>query len=168
MAHGRIRRRCCDALDACVINCHGVSNRDNLTLRTLQRYRIDGAGGAALRSPCETAAPASHSQTPLDVVTPSRFRLETMRAPHLRPRSIEGMGDLAESISSPTAYLDSQALGHKLRAAESKPGDFETWQCIATATHIELSRKSFLARAFLRFDRKQFEVFGVLPCPAVE
>ena len=101
----------------------------------------------------------------------------------------------SDRISSPTNYHDSQVLGHKLRAAgveavryisareppgvnvviispkafaESQPRDFETWQCIVTATHVELSRKSFLARAFLRFDRKQFEVFGVLPCPAVE
>lgn len=98
-------------------------------------------------------------------------------------------------ISSRTRYDDAQRIGRDLREcgaelaryvsardpgfgtnvvafspkafARKRPSEPQTWSCITTRAFVELSRKSFFERASFRFVRRDFEVRGVLPSPAV-
>jgi hypothetical protein len=100
----------------------------------------------------------------------------------------------AARISSKTSYRDSQRLGAELRAAKvqafvfrsardaqggsnvgafepaafgaTKPTKLETWQCIATKSAVEFSRRDFFRAESHRFPRSDFEVRGKLPMPA--
>jgi len=98
-------------------------------------------------------------------------------------------------ISSPSAYDDSQRLGHEMREAgveaflyrsardrqggiqvalftprafaSRRPSTPQTWHCAATRDRVELQRKDALDRAVFLFPRTDFEVRGRVPRPAV-
>lgn len=102
--------------------------------------------------------------------------------------------EYAESISSPTRYDDSQALGAAMRSAgveafryrsardpdggqnlavvspvafaEKRPDTPHSWLCTATRERVEFQRKDYFDRRTWTFDRSTFLVGGRLPQPA--
>lgn len=98
------------------------------------------------------------------------------------------------AISSRISYKESQRLGSELRAARvqafvfrsardvqggdniglfdpsafgaTRPKKLETWQCIATPSAVEVSRRDFSRAESHRFERAEFLVRGKLPAPA--
>ncbi len=103
-------------------------------------------------------------------------------------------GPFVATISSPTDYATSQAVGRVLReeGVEAilyrsardplgrraaavfepavfrgrRPRGFERWHCFATRAGVEWRRMDFHSEARLRFPREVFEVEGRLPRPA--
>jgi hypothetical protein len=100
-----------------------------------------------------------------------------------------------DTISSPTEYTQSQALGTSMRGAgvevfryrsardpadgvnvgvlspsafgAAKPRLLETWHCTATRTRVELVKRDYFERRALAFPRQDFLVDGRLPAPAL-
>ena len=98
------------------------------------------------------------------------------------------------SISSPSRYDESQALGAAMRAAgvaafrfrsardpgrgtnvalftprafaAKRPGGLETWICTSSRERVEFQRKDYFARGASAFERATFLVDGALPAPA--
>jgi hypothetical protein len=98
------------------------------------------------------------------------------------------------TLSSPSRYTDSQALGAALRAdgveacrfhsardsaggtnvvlftpkafSRKKPGPLQTWNCFATRTSVELTRDDIAGPTVHSFARSAFLVDGALPRPA--
>jgi hypothetical protein len=98
------------------------------------------------------------------------------------------------TLSSPSRYTDSQALGAALRAdgvqacrfhsardsaggtnvvvftpkafSRRKPGPLQTWNCFATRTSVELTRDDIAGPTVHSFARSAFLVDGALPRPA--
>jgi hypothetical protein len=99
-----------------------------------------------------------------------------------------------ESVSSPSRYEESQALGTAMREAgveafryrsardpeggdnvalfsprafaAKRPESLEAWICAATRERVEFQRKDYFERSTFAFDRKRFLVRGRLPQPA--
>lgn len=99
------------------------------------------------------------------------------------------------TISSPTSYASSQALGAAMRSAKvevfryhsardtedginvgvispaafgsAKPRAFETWHCAASRDHVDFAQRDYFKRARFRFPRSQFLVKRELPAPAL-
>jgi hypothetical protein len=100
-----------------------------------------------------------------------------------------------KAIASPVTYAETQALGVAMRDAgvelirypsardpndgvnvaafspqvfgKAKPKDFEQWHCLASRERVEITKRGYLDRATLSFDRGAFEVKGQLPAPAI-
>jgi hypothetical protein len=100
-----------------------------------------------------------------------------------------------ESIASPSAYTDTQALGRDMREAgveafrypsardrdggvnigvftaavfgSARPRQLETWHSSATRQAVDLVRHDFSGASTFTFRREQFLVDGRLPAPAV-
>jgi len=98
------------------------------------------------------------------------------------------------TITSPTDYAATQALGRAMRDASveafrypsardrrggvnigiftpavfgtARPRDLETWHCTATRLHVECVRRNFFDVAAFTFPREEFLVDGRLPAPA--
>jgi hypothetical protein len=97
-------------------------------------------------------------------------------------------------ISSRTSYTTSQRLGRDMRGAgveafvyrsardleggrnvglfvpvfsRRTPSALSNWLCVATRERVEVKKKDLLRKQHYAFDRKQFEVDGVLPSPAL-
>ena len=121
----------------------------------------------------------------------------------VRVRSTHGIdlvsapfGEHRKTISSPSRYEASQALGAAMRAAgvelfryasardivgdgvnvgafapsvfgNAKPRGFETWHCTATRETVELTKRDYFGRSAFTFPRGDFLVAGALPAPAV-
>jgi len=101
----------------------------------------------------------------------------------------------APSISSPTQYRRSQALGRSLRAegvevvlfrsardreggvnvaafnarvfGRARPKAFRSWYAAATRTRVDFRKRDFLRPVYLSFPREDFLVGGALPAPAL-
>jgi hypothetical protein len=97
------------------------------------------------------------------------------------------------SIASPSRYAATQTLGDAMRAAgvelfrypsardhgvnvgvfspaafgRAKPRAFETWHCVASRRRVEFSKRDYLSRSSVSFERQRFLVDGVLPSPAL-
>ena len=99
------------------------------------------------------------------------------------------------TISSPSSYSSSQALGHAMRAAgvevfqyhsardagdginigvftpavfgNRKPKSFETWHCAASRVRVDFAQRDYFKRESFAFPRSQFLVSGSLPSPAL-
>jgi hypothetical protein len=100
------------------------------------------------------------------------------------------------TISSPTSYTSSQALGAAMRNAgveafryasardteggvnvgafvpsvfgNTKPKSLQTWHCAASRERVELSQADYFKRDRFAFPREQFLVQGALPAPALQ
>jgi hypothetical protein len=98
------------------------------------------------------------------------------------------------SLSSPRLYQEAQSLGAAMRAdgvqacrfhsardksggtnvvaftpqafSKRKPSPFQTWNCFATRTSVELTRDGVSGPTVHSFSRAEFLVDGVLPRPA--
>jgi hypothetical protein len=114
------------------------------------------------------------------------------RAPNL---TVPPFAAYHDTISSPTEYTQSQALGTSMRGAgvevfryrsardpadgvnvgvlspsafgAAKPRLLETWHCTATRTRVELVKRDYFERRALAFPRQDFLVDGRLPAPAL-
>jgi hypothetical protein len=101
----------------------------------------------------------------------------------------------AGEISSPTSYLESQALGRAMREAaveafvftsardvgggmnagafepsvfgRRQPRDLETWYCTATRAMVEITRRDYFRHRTFAYPVQQFLVEGSLPAPAL-
>jgi hypothetical protein len=100
------------------------------------------------------------------------------------------------TISSPTSYVSSQALGSAMRDAvvevfkyasardaaggvnvgaftpdvfgrKTQPRSLETWHCAASRARVEFAQADYFKRETFSFARDQFLVHGVLPTPAL-
>jgi RES domain len=97
-------------------------------------------------------------------------------------------------ISSPSAYAASQALGRDMRAdgveaflyasardpehganvglfvrealSSRRPSVPESWRCVVTRDHVEVTKEDVFRSASFAFPRRVFEVDGRLPAPA--
>ncbi|HSJ64765.1 MAG TPA: RES family NAD+ phosphorylase [Gemmatimonadaceae bacterium] len=125
--------------------------------------------------------------------------LTTFRATLRASRSIDlttaPFGVHAGIISSPTSYVESQALGRAMREAaveafvfisardaergrnvgafepsvfgRRQPRDLETWYCTATRAMVEVTRRDYFRHRSFTFPVQQFLVEGSLPTPAL-
>jgi len=59
------------------------------------------------------------------------------------------------------------ALFTPLALGRRTPRTPETWRCVATRERVEMQKLDWFDRRRLSFPRRQFEVGGVLPAPAV-
>jgi hypothetical protein len=119
-------------------------------------------------------------------------RLRTRRGIDLTKSPFEAH---RRTISSPTSYVSSQALGKVMRAAEvevfryysardaedginvgvfsptafggAKPRAFETWHCAASNDRVDLAQRDYFKRETYSFPREQFLVDRELPSPAL-
>jgi hypothetical protein len=97
------------------------------------------------------------------------------------------------SIASPSRYTATQTLGDAMRAAgielfrypsardhgvnvgvfspaafgRAKPRAFETWHCVTSRRRVEFSKRDYLSRGSVSFERQRFLVDGILPSPAL-
>jgi hypothetical protein len=98
------------------------------------------------------------------------------------------------TIASPTHYAETQRLGADMRAAgvelfrypsardpdgvnvgafapavfgTAPPRGFESWQCTASVSAVELAKRDYFKPAVFTFQRAPFLIGGVLPSPAV-
>lgn len=96
-------------------------------------------------------------------------------------------------IAAPGSYAASQPLGAAMRAAHveafrydsaradrgvnvgvfspaafarTRPGQLQTWHCVATRLRVELRNRDYFARTIHAFERALFLVEGHLPAPA--
>lgn len=98
------------------------------------------------------------------------------------------------TISSPTSYRASQAVGNAMREAgvqtfrywsardveaginvgvfaatafgRSRPRNFASWHCATTTGRVEMRKRDFFERVVYAFSRENFLVGGELPLPA--
>lgn len=125
-------------------------------------------------------------------LTAFTVRIRTVRGIDLTEPPFAAFGD---AISSPSGYVDSQALGAAMRAAgvkvfrygsardaaggvnigvfspsafgAAKPRGFETWHCTATRLRVEFVKRDYVERRAFAFPRSDFLVEGRLPAPAL-
>jgi hypothetical protein len=99
------------------------------------------------------------------------------------------------TIASPTAYVETQALGEAMREAgveafsypsardagggvnvgafapsvfgRTKPTSLEGWHCAASRARVDVTRSDYFRRQAFAFERDEFVVGGTLPSPAV-
>jgi hypothetical protein len=128
-------------------------------------------------------------ETPLTVFS---AQLRTRRGIDLTTPPFDA---LRRTISSPTSYVSSQALGRSMRAANvevfryysardsedgvnvgvlspaafgsAKPKRFETWHCAATRERVDFAQRDYFKRETFAFPREQFLVNRELPAPAL-
>ena len=102
-----------------------------------------------------------------------------------------------ESLSSPTEYVASQAMGAAMRNedvqafryysardmrdrdgtnigvmderafASTRPKGLENWRSVSERSRVEFTRRDYFRRAVYAFERDEFLVAGELPAPAV-
>jgi RES domain len=138
-----------------------------------------------LEGPVQPLGPLTRRVSVFQAQVRTERGVDLTRAPFVAFRS---------SLSSPSRYADSQALGAAMRAdgvqacrfhsardrcggtnvvaftpkafARKKPGPLQTWNCFATRTSVELTRDDVSGPTVHSFPRLDFLVDGLLPRPA--
>lgn len=135
---------------------------------------------------------------PVEPLGPLTRRLSTFQAQLRTERGVDltraPFAAFRATLSSPSRYSDSQALGTAMRAdgvqacryhsardrrggtnlvaftprafAKRKPGPLQTWNCFATRDSVELTRDDVQGPTVHGYARAEFLVDGALPKPA--
>jgi hypothetical protein len=138
-----------------------------------------------LEGTAATLAPLRIEMTSFQVAVRSTRAVDLTRPPFARHKA---------RISHKSSYKDSQRLGREMREAGIQvvrytsardpgqganialfepafagkaPRDLMTWYCFATRDRVEFAQKNYFKKVVYRIARRELEVRGKLPAPAV-